>query len=124
MTPKKILLIEDDIFASDLYKFQLEKAGHEVIQAFDTESGWQKFVDEQPDLVILDLILPPSSGLDLLKKLRTDAITKDVAVVVLTNIKDEKIKETAKKLGILDYIVKTSTTPAAINQEIGKYLTD
>lgn len=118
----KILLVEDDSFLSDLYKNSLEKSGHNIFQSFEPEEALKTVLTAHPDLVILDLIMPHFSGLEVLKKIKADPKTALIPVIVLSNIRDEKIKKEALELGAKGYIVKTSTTPAQIPEEIKKYL--
>lgn len=118
----KIILIEDDAFLSDLYKNQLEKAGHTVLQAFDPSEGLRIISDAKPDLVILDLIMPKFSGMEILKKIKSGSDLKEIKVIVLSNIKDEKIVKEATDLGAKGYIVKTTIIPDQISEEIKKYL--
>lgn len=118
----RILLIEDDPFLSDLYKNQLEKAGHTVFQTFDTSEGIKDVAQNNPDLVLLDLIMPKFSGMEILKSLKGEDASKKIPVVVLSNIKDEKIIQQAKDLGARGYIIKASITPDQIAEEIKKYL--
>lgn len=118
----KILLIEDDSFLSDLYKNSFEGAGHSVVQALEPEEALKTALATYPDLVILDLIMPRISGLEVLKKLKEDSKTAVVPVIVLSNIKDEKIRKQAVELGAKGYIVKTSITPEQLPEEIKKYL--
>lgn len=118
----RILIIEDDTFLSDLYKNQLEKANHTVFQTFDPSEGIKDITQNDPDLVLLDLIMPKFSGMEILKKLKSDDKIKKTPVVVLSNIKDEKIIQQATDLGAKGYIIKASITPDQIAQEIKKYL--
>ena len=118
----KILLIEDDPFLSDLYKNQLEKAKHTVLQSFDTAEGLKLISEIKPDLVILDLIMPKFSGMEILKKIKSNEELKEIKVIVLSNIKDENIIKDAKDLGADGYIIKTAITPGQISEEIKKYL--
>lgn len=118
----KILLIEDDPFLSDLYKNQLEKVNYTVVQAFDPSEGLKAISEAKPDLVILDLIMPGFSGMEILKKIKSDNNTNGIKVIVLSNIKDQKIIKEAVDLGAKGYIIKTATTPDQISEEIKKYL--
>lgn len=118
----KIILIEDDPFLSDLYKNQLEKANHTVLQAFDPSEGLKIISEAKPDLIILDLIMPKFSGIEILKKIKLDGGLKEIKVIVLSNIKDEKIIKEVTDLGAKGYIVKTAITPDQISEEIKKYL--
>lgn len=118
----KLLFIEDDPFLSDLYKDQLERAGNTVVQAFEPSEGLKIISDEKPDLVILDLIMPKFSGMEILRQIKSDPRLKETKVVVFSNIRDEKIIQEARGLGAAGYIIKTTVTPDQIFEEIKKYL--
>lgn len=118
----KIILIEDDLFLSDLYKNQLEKANHVVLQVFDPSEGIKIISSAKPELVILDLIMPKFSGMEILKKIKSSIDLKETKVIVLSNIKDEKIIKEASDLGARGYIIKSTIIPDQISEEIKKYL--
>lgn len=118
----KVLLIEDDQFLSDLYKMQLEKEGFRVVQSFDGLDGLAKIGNESPSIVLLDLILPELSGLEVLKKAKSNSTTSKVPIVILSNLRDEeKIKE-ALSLGAEGYMIKPTLTPKQVVAELRKYL--
>lgn len=102
----KILLIEDDKFLSSVLKSRMEREGFTVLQAFDGNEGFEIMKDEQPDLVVLDLIMPNMSGFDLLEKVSTDPQMGDTPIVVASNLGQESDIEKAKRLGVRDYFVK------------------
>lgn len=114
--------MEDDAFLSDLYKSQLEKAGHTVIQAFESSESISAIYDFKPDLVLLDLIMPRFTGMEVLKKIKAEKRLSSLNVIVLSNIKDNKIVNEAADLGAKGYIIKTSITPDQISEEVKKYL--
>ena len=72
MRKKRILIIEDDSLIVRLYTTRLGMEGYDVISAVEGGTGWKKFNEKQPDLVILDLMLPKTSGIEILKKIRAD----------------------------------------------------
>ncbi len=118
----KVLIVEDDQFLSDLYKMQLQKEGFKVVQSFDGLDGLAKIDNESPSIVLLDLILPEVSGMEVLKKSKSRPQTSKVPIVILSNLRDEdKIKE-ALSLGAEGYIIKPTLTPKQIVEELRKYL--
>ncbi len=119
----KLLLVEDDLFIRELYEHALRKAGFEVISAVDGQDALTKVL-ENPALVLLDIMLPKIHGIDVLKKLKADERTKDIPVVMLTNLGQESIIKEAFKLGALGYLLKMQITPSGLTQNVKKYLSD
>lgn len=102
-----ILLVEDDQFLHKVLKQRLEKeTPYRIIVALDGEEAVQKARDEKPSLMLLDLILPKKSGFEVLAELRSDAATKRMPVVVLSNLGQQEDIKQMEKLGIRDYLVK------------------
>lgn len=117
----KILLIEDDIFISDIYEDSLKKANHVVVCAYDGDEAVEYLKKENFDLVLLDIMLPKQTGLDVLKTLRNE-LKLDVLVYLLTNLGEENIREQAQKLGSNGYLLKSKFLPKQIVSEIDKIL--
>src|ERR1043166_2037019 len=82
---KKMLIIEDDKVVGSIYRHRFQVEGFRVELAADGESGLVAVQNFKPDMVILDLILPKLSGVEVLKKLRADEATKTLPVIVLSN---------------------------------------
>lgn len=118
----KVLIIEDDNFLSDLYKIQFEKSGYKVVQSYDGLDGLSKISIETPSVVVLDLILPELSGLEVLERLKKDPKFSRLPVVVLSNLRDEEKIKKALTLGAVGYIIKPTLTPKQIVEEVGKYI--
>ena len=118
----KVLIIEDDNFLSDLYKIQFEKSGYKVVQSYDGLDGLSKISIETPSVVVLDLILPELSGLEVLERLKKDPKFGAIPVVVLSNLRDEEKMKKALTLGAVGYIIKPTLTPKQIVEEVGKYI--
>lgn len=111
---KKVLLVEDDPFLSDIYLTSLEKSGIETIHANDGNKALLKIKEGGFDLVLLDLLLPGVDGFEVLKNTKSNPETKNIPVVVLSNLMDpEKIKK-AKMLGAKEYLLKTRFDPKDI----------
>ncbi len=97
---KKILIIDDDLFLSDIYSLQLRKAGFNVTAAGSGDLGLSEMQKEKPDLILLDIVMPGKSGIETLKKIRETDEYKDLKILLLTNMRDEEtIKTIAKETG-------------------------
>jgi len=96
---KRILIIEDEREISIILKLRLEASGYEVIQAFDGEDGYEKAVGQQPDLILLDLILPKKGGLQVLDDLKADPRHKKIPIILITGLAQEldEVKDGALK---------------------------
>ncbi len=90
----KILLIEDDPFLSSMYSTKFEMENFAVLAAVDGEKGLKLALSEQPDIILLDIIMPKMNGFEVLEKLKDNTATKDTPVILLTNLnqKDEIAK--------------------------------
>lgn len=124
---KIILIVEDDIFLLKIYQAKFEKEGIEVWTARDGKEALsflakENNAKEKPSLVILDLMLPLVSGFDVLEAMRKDEKWKNVPVVILTNLGQPQDREHGKKLGVVDYIVKTDARIGDVVEEVKKYL--
>jgi len=122
-TPK-ILLVEDDPMIIRLYdrKFKLE--GYELTKAFNGFEGLEALKKERPDIILLDIMMPKMSGLDMLKIVKNDPQYKDLPVVMLTNLGDRaEDVEKCKALGAEDYWVKANMKLEEITGRINAILT-
>lgn len=118
----KVLIIEDDNFLSDLYKIHFEKDGYKVTQAYDGFDGLSKISIETPSVVVLDLIMPELSGIEVLERLKKDPKFGNIPVVVLSNVRDEEKIKRALTLGAVGYIIKPTLTPKQVVEEVSKYI--
>lgn len=105
---KKILFIEDDKDQLDIYKTKFKLEGFEFISASTGADGLKFALSKIPDLIFLDILLPDSKGTELLKKIKNNKKTKDIPVIMLTNLSKINLEDEAKKNGATDYIIKTS----------------
>lgn len=104
----KILVVEDEEILLAGLKEELSSGGYEVEGALDGVEGLEKTKTFRPNLILLDLLMPKMDGMEMLQKLKADSETRDVPVVILTNLSDyEKISE-ALSLGAMDYLVKAN----------------
>ena len=100
---KKILVVDDEKPISDIVKFSLSKEGFEVVTAFDGEEGLAVFAAENPDLVILDLMLPKIEGLEVCREIRK---TSNIPIIMVTAKDSEIDKVLGLELGADDYVTK------------------
>lgn len=117
-----ILVIEDDPVLSKMYMEKFTSEGFNVLIALDGESGFDMAVNNKVDIILLDVMLPRVSGIDLLKKLREHEKGKNTLVVVLTNLADPEEKKRALDLGVKDYLVKAMQNPAQVVDKVKEQL--
>ncbi|MSR89315.1 response regulator [Patescibacteria group bacterium] len=119
---KVCLLVEDNDFIRNMYNLKLSKSKIDVVEATDGAMALIKINEHQPQVVLLDLMMPNVSGIEVLEELKKHNITPDLPVVVLTNIMDQATIDQAKSLGARDYIVKTDLTPSEVVDKIAPFL--
>ncbi len=103
---KKILIVEDEPDVLSVLAARLEGAGFEILAAEDSYRGMEKIRKELPDLIILDLMLPAGGGVNLLRKIRVLEKTRDLPVIILTGLRDQKIKNEITDIGVQGYFLK------------------
>lgn len=119
---KTILFIEDESALQKTFDDILQREGYEVISALDGEIGLRLAKTKNPDLILLDLILPKLNGFDVLKKLKEDEKTKEIPVIVLTNLEEMSNIEKALELGSTTYLIKANYSLKEVIEKIKKAL--
>ena len=117
-----VLLVEDDPSVLEMYRLKLELDGYRVNTALDGEEGLKKAGDLAPDIIFLDIRLPKLDGLSVLERLRQDPSTEHTPVVILSNWNEKELVERGIKLGALDHLIKSQTTPARLSQRLRAWL--
>jgi len=102
----KILVIEDEAVLQKAMSDMLGEYEYESIQAIDGEQGLALAGSEKPDLILLDLVLPKKHGLEVLEELKGNEETKNIPVIVLTNLEEKEDISRAMELGAKSYLVK------------------
>ncbi|MAF14169.1 MAG: response regulator [Parcubacteria group bacterium] len=121
MKKVKILIIEDDKSLVRIIEEALDIDKFKVVLALSADEGLDKAFLEKPDLIVLDIMLPGQSGFNCLKKLKENKKTKNIPVIILSNLgQDEEIRQ-GQKLGAIDYLVKADFTIDEIINKIVKY---
>ena len=103
---KKILLADDDQFIVVVYKDGFEQAGYDVVVARDGEETLKQMEAEQPDLVILDIIMPKLNGFEVIKTAKADPKLANIPILVLTNLSQPSDEQEARTSGANDFITK------------------
>ncbi len=115
---KKIVFIEDEPALQKSLTMALKANGFSVFSAFDGETGMNLIKETSPDLILLDLILPKKDGFQILEEIKSDKETKDIPVVVLTNLEDASNVEKVIELGATNYLIKANYTADEIAQKV------
>lgn len=118
----KVLLVEDDLPLVRMYDVVLKKAGFEVLSALDGEEGLAKIKADNPEVVLLDLVMPKKDGFAVLMELQEDSTLSKIPILCLSVLHQAEDIERAKLLGAVDFLVKTEVTPEEIVNKVKKHL--
>lgn len=119
---KTILFIEDESALQKTIGEMLRQEGYEVVSALDGEVGLRLAQQKIPDLILLDLVLPKLHGFEVLKRLKEDSETKNIPVVVLTNLEGIEDVDKAIELGAQSYLVKAQYEAKELIEKVKKIL--
>lgn len=118
---KKILVVDDEDSVREIYRHEFLNNGYTVVVAQDGEEGLLKAGEEQPDIMLLDIMLPKMSGIEVLRALKENELTKKIPVLLLTNLGEETIIKEGFELGADGYLLKVSYTPSQVVDEVKKF---
>lgn len=119
---KKILLAEDDKFLSTAMGDKLAREGFNVIRAMNGVEAVNQAKAEHPDLILLDIIMPQKTGFEVLSELRLDEATRNIPVIILSNLGQEVDIQKARDLGAMDYLVKSDVEMRTVVAKIKEAL--
>lgn len=120
----KILIVEDDHVLGKAYEIILKKEGYSVETAQDGQEGIEKAEAFEPDIILLDLLMPVMDGIQFLEVYNSKKSHPQVKIIVLSNVgDDEKVKE-AMGLGAYKYLVKAHASPVQLSRVIKGMLPD
>ncbi|GAC1475041.1 MAG: hypothetical protein PVSMB3_13550 [Candidatus Dormibacteraceae bacterium] len=120
----RVLFVEDDPVVAQMYKLKLEFDGYQVEVAGDGEIALNMARTSLPDIIFLDIRLPKLGGLEVLEALRSHPETRAVPVVILSSYSEKELVERGAKLGALDHLIKSKTTPAALEAGLDRWLSE
>ena len=106
MTGRKILIVDDESAIRDMLRVALEMAEYDCIEASNAQDAHALIVDEKPDLILLDWMMPGTSGIELARRLKRDEVTSDIPIIMLTAKGEEDNKIQGLEVGADDYITK------------------
>ena len=110
----KILIIDDEQLLLDLYHDILVESGFEVIMSRSGKEGIDLAIEQKPDVVLLDILMPEMNGFDVARELKNNDTTKNIPIYLLTNLPQESSSEKANELGVAGYMMKAMTEPAEL----------
>jgi len=119
---KKVLVVEDDTLLKDMLGQQLTKEGWQALHATDGEQALALAESEHPDIILLDLLLPGMSGFEILSTLKENDSTKDIAVIILSNLGQQEDIDKGIKLGAADFLIKSNFTLDEVSAKIKQVL--
>lgn len=123
MKPKaKILLVEDDDTLAEIYRQRLQLEGFNTRRSKDGEEALKDAIEFNPDLILLDVMMPRMNGFDVLDILRNTEQTKNMRIIMLTALSQPKDAERAKELGADDFLVKSQVVISDVVDRIKHHL--
>lgn len=121
---QNILLIEDDRFLIDIYTTKLKESGFSVEVVSDGELALSKIKEKNPDLVILDIVLPHLDGWEILRQIKSDPKLKKMKIIILSNLGQREEVEKGTDLGAVKYLIKANYTPSEVVAEVKQLLNE
>ncbi len=118
----KILLVEDDESLSNVYVTRFEAEGFDIRRVGNGEDALATAINYQPDIILLDIMMPKVDGFDVLDILKNTNKTKNLKIIMLSALSQEMDIDKAKKLGADDYLIKSEVTIADVVEKIKKEL--
>lgn len=118
----KILLIDDDEALLTIFGTALKKEGYDTVTASDGASGIEKAKTENPNLILVDQILPDMRGNDIVKALKAEEKTKAIPLMLLSNFGQTELIQEAMTSGAIDYILKYQIEPADLVKKVKEVL--
>ena len=114
----KILLVEDEEMLAIMYEVKFKNEGFDLIKALDGAQGLEMAKSTQPNFILLDIIMPKIDGFSVLKSLKEEESTKDIPVMMLTNLGQDEDIERGRQMGAVGYLVKANITPAEVVEAV------
>jgi DNA-binding response OmpR family regulator len=119
---QKVAIVEDDQAISQMYRIKFEAEGYEVETAENGRLGLELAKTMQPDIILLDLMMPEMTGEEMLEELRKTTWGKNTKVVILTNVGEQEIPPRVNELGVSAMILKADMTPRQVAEVVKEAL--
>lgn len=123
MPDKTILIVEDEQILVDVLERRLKQEDYEVEVARDGQQGLELIQSIQPDLILLDIVMPKMGGFEVLEKMNEDPELSELTVMVISNSGQPVQLDKAEELGAEDWIIKTEFDPDQVIKKVGRILT-
>ncbi len=120
--PKKILLVEDEEIMINLLEKKLSQEGYDVTVARNGEEGLRVMGEINPDIVLLDIIMPKMGGFEVMEEMNKDPGLKKIPVVIISNSGQPVELDKAKELGAKDWLIKTEFDPQEVIDKVVKQI--
>lgn len=118
MNKIKVLVVEDDTLVARMYEKSFNTDEFEVISALSGKQGIEMSKSTRPDIILCDIMMPEPDGMEVLKVIKADPETRNIPVVMLTNLSGKHDAELAMQRGATDYWVKKENDPKMLEQKI------
>ena len=118
----KVLIAEDEEVLRRMYLTRFKAEKFQVFEAVNGKEAFELAKEKKPDIIMLDIIMPLVDGFAALRKIKADETTKNIPVVMLTNLAQNGDITEGKRLGATDYLVKANLTPTEVVEKIKKVL--
>lgn len=115
---QKILIIDDDPFILEMYVLKFKEEGFKIETAKDGKEGLKKIKEYEPDVVLLDIVMPIMDGFDVIRSLKRENVQTKAKIVLLTNLGQKDDVERGMQLGAHDYIIKAHFTPSEVVKKV------
>ena len=119
---KKILLIEDEELVIKLLERKLTERGYEVFLSRNGEEGLSMIKSEKPDLILLDIVMPKMTGIEVMEEMNKSLELKNIPVIIISNSGEPVEIDRIKKLGAKDWLIKTEFNPEEIMEKVAKQI--
>lgn len=116
-----IVIVEDDVNLANIYKEKLTRGGHSVTMIPDVDAA-KKILSDKPNLVLLDILMPHVSGLDVLKEVKSNPAGATIPVLLLTNVAEDATIAKGLEYGAYGYLLKSETTPDQVLSRVNMTL--
>jgi DNA-binding response OmpR family regulator len=121
-TKHAVLIVDDDEFLLDMYALKFKEAGFNVEIAQTGKRAIEKAAEMEPDVILLDIVLPEMDGFEVLQELKAKLIKNKPLIIMLTNLGQKDDTDRSLRLGADDYVVKAHFTPSEVVQKINALL--
>lgn len=115
---KKILIVDDDPFILDMYILKFKEQGFDVETARDGKVGLDRAESYQPNVLLLDIVMPVMDGFGVLSELKKRGTTHHMKIILLSNLGQKSDVQRGMELGANDYIIKAHLTPSEVVEKV------